>query len=62
MPRIIFFHVVGPSRASSRVDEIEILSNTRVKAFTVMTNRAGEVQRLRLYDLERFGNTWKIIN
>jgi hypothetical protein len=55
--------VVVPSRGTdSRVDDIEFLSMTRVKAFTIMKNNAGEDVRLRLYDLEKFGNVWKIIN
>jgi len=58
-----FIHVVVPSRANSRVDDIEFVSRNRVKAFTVNVNsRTGEEQRLRLYDLEKIGNTWKIIN
>jgi len=61
-PQDYFTHVVVPSRANSRVDAIEFVNRNRVKAFTVTTNRAGEVQRLRLYDLEKIGNTWKIIN
>jgi hypothetical protein len=61
-PQDYFTYVVVPSRANSRVDAIEFINRNRVKAFTVTTNRAGEVQRLRLYDLEKIGNTWKIIN
>ena len=61
-PQDYFTYVVVPSRANSRVDEIEFVNRNRVKAFTVTTNRTGEVQRLRLYDLEKIGNTWKIIN
>jgi hypothetical protein len=57
-----FLYVVVPSRANSRVDDIEFVSRNRVKAFTVNINRNGEEQRLRLYDLEKIGNTWKIIN
>ena len=57
-----FTYVVVPSRANSSVDDIEFISKDRVKAFTVTTSRSGEVQRLRLYDLERTGNMWKIIN
>jgi hypothetical protein len=53
-----FIHVVVPSRANDRVDDIEFVSPTRVKAYTVTPNG----QRLRLYDLESSGNTWKIIN
>jgi len=61
-PEDYFTHVVVPSRANSRVDDIEFVSTYRVKAFTVTTNRAGEEQRLRLYDLEKIENRWTIIN
>jgi len=57
-----FNYVVVPSRANSMVDDIEFISENRVKAFTIMTNTAGEEQRLRLYDLEKTGNIWKIID
>jgi hypothetical protein len=53
-----FIHVVVPSRQNDRVDDIEFVSPTRVKAYTVSPNG----QRLRLYDLESSGNTWEIIN
>jgi hypothetical protein len=53
-----FVHVVVPSRQNDRVDDIEFVSPTRVKAYTVTPNG----QRLRLYDLESSENTWKIIN
>jgi hypothetical protein len=53
-----FIHVVVPSRQDDRVDDIEFISPTRVKAYTVNSNG----QRLRLYDLESSGDTWKIIN
>ena len=53
-----FTHVVVPSRTNDRVDDIEFESHTRVKAYTI--NNRGE--RLRLYDLERTGNEWKIVN
>jgi len=56
--------VVVASRAETgvRVDDIEFISLNRVQAFTVTTNRAGEEVRLRLYDLEKIGNSWTIIN
>jgi hypothetical protein len=57
-PEDYFTHVVVPSRANSRVDDIEFVSQNRVKAFTINPNG----QRLRLYDLEHTGNTWLIIN
>jgi hypothetical protein len=56
--RDYFIHVVVPSRQNDRVDDIEFVSPTRVKAYTVTPNG----QRLRLYDLESSENTWKIIN
>ncbi|MDR1100074.1 MAG: hypothetical protein LBL28_06290 [Treponema sp.] len=57
-PQDYFVFVVVPSRANDRVDDIEFVSPTRVKAYTVTPNG----QRLRLYDLETSGNSWKIIN
>jgi hypothetical protein len=57
-----FIHVVVPSRANSRVDDIEFIGQNRVKAFTVNKSAAGEEQRLVLYNLERSGNSWIIIN
>jgi hypothetical protein len=53
-----FNHVVVPSRTNDRVDDIEFISQNRVKAYTV--NNAGN--RLRLYDLEKTTTGWKIIN
>jgi hypothetical protein len=57
-PQEYFIHVVVPSRANDRVDDIEFVSPTRVKAFTITAKN----QRLRLYDLEWSDNRWKIIN
>ena len=57
-----FLHVVVPSRANNHVDDIEFFGRNRVKAFSINTNRAGESMRLRLYDLEKNGNSWIIIN
>lgn len=53
-----FIHVVVPARTNDRVDDIEFISHNRVKAYTI--NSRGD--RLRLYDLEKNGNEWKIIN
>jgi hypothetical protein len=61
-PQDYFTHVVVPSRANSHVEDIEFIDTNRVKAYTVNTNRQGEEQRLLLYDLERIGDSWKIIN
>ena len=56
--RDYFNHVVVPARTNDRVDEIEFESQNRVKAYTV----SNKGERLRLYDLEKTGNEWKIIN
>jgi hypothetical protein len=55
--RDYFIHVVVPSRANSRVDDIEFVDTKRVKAFML----TSQGQRLRLYDLEDFGEGWKIV-
>jgi len=52
-----FDNVVVPSRASDRVDDIDFISETKVRAYTV-SNRGT---RLILYDLEIIGDDWKII-
>jgi len=54
-----FTYVVVPARANARVDDIEFLSQNRVKIITIDTRNN---ERLRLYELEKTGNTWKIIN
>jgi hypothetical protein len=53
-----FLYVVVPSRANDRVDKIEYLAPNGITAYTL--NARG--QRLRLYDLNRVGVTWKIVN
>ena len=57
-PKDYFLYVVVPSRANDRVDDIEFIAKTRVKAFTITPNG----QRLRLYNLEQVGDSWKITN
>ena len=57
-PKDYFDNVVVPSRSNDRMDDIDFVSENRVKAYTV--NNQG--QRLVLYDLEIVGNKWKIIN
>jgi len=57
-----FINVVVPSRAELHVEEIVFISANRVQAFTVKTNNTGEQERIRLYDLEKIGNSWTIIN
>ena len=53
-----FIHVVVPSRADSRVDEIEFAADHIVKAFYLDTS----ARRLRVYELRKIGNDWKIVN
>jgi len=48
--------VVVPSRTNSQVDKIEIIDNNRVKAYYYR-----EDKYLRLYELEKRGNSWTII-
>ena len=60
--RDYFDNVVVPSRADLHVEEIKFISANKVQAFTVKTNKAGEEERIRLYDLEKINNTWTIIN
>jgi len=60
-----FLHVVVPSRANARVDEIEFEADGRVRAFFVETMTRGgqtETRRLRLYHLININGTWKITN
>lgn len=56
--RDYFIHVVFPSRQNDRVDDIEFIGETRIKA--IIINPKGE--RLVLYNLEKIGDTWKIAN
>ncbi|MDR1174875.1 MAG: hypothetical protein LBK83_05335 [Treponema sp.] len=53
-----FLYVVVPSRANDRVDDIDFVSPSRVKAYTI----DAKGRRLRIYDLERADDGWKIIN
>jgi hypothetical protein len=61
-PEEYFENVVVPSRDNLRVDDIEFIGRYKVKAFTVTTNKAGDEQKIRLYDLEKINNSWTIIN
>jgi hypothetical protein len=60
-----FTHVVVPSRSNSRVDEIEFTDTNTVKVYYMERrkneNNEIETRRLRLYELIKTGNTWKII-
>jgi hypothetical protein len=51
-----FMNVVVPSRSNDRVDDIEFISENRVKAITMERGR-----RIILYELEKRNNVWKII-
>jgi hypothetical protein len=58
-PNDFFLHVVVPSRANSQVDEIEIADDNAVTAYFIDT-RPGK-RRLRVYELRKIGNDWKIV-
>jgi hypothetical protein len=53
-----FFNVVVTSRSNMRASDIEFITISRVMAFTV--NQAG--QRMRIYTLDRTGDSWEIVN
>ena len=55
--RDYFNLIIVPSRANDRVDDIDFLSEQRVRAYTVNEHRQGMI----LYDLEFIGNRWMII-
>jgi len=69
-PNDYFLQVVVPSRSNSKVDEIEFTATDRVKVFYLeertRKNESGastvEVRRLRLYELVKTDDTWKIID
>jgi hypothetical protein len=66
-PNDYFLQVVVPSRSQSQVDEIEFVDIHTVKVFFVDAVKkdnqlTGETRRLRLYELRKTGNTWKIID
>ena len=53
-----FTYVVVPSRANSKVDDIEFTGQNSVKVYALDSRN----ERVRLYELEHVGSTWKIIN
>jgi len=67
-PNDYFLNVVVPSRANSQVDDIESIDANNVKAYYLETRTRRnenndtyiETRRLRLYDLTKAGNEWKI--
>lgn len=56
--RDYFTHVVVPARSNDWLDDIDFISENRVKAYTVDSRG----NRLVLYDLEIINNKWKIIS
>jgi hypothetical protein len=65
-PQDYFINVVVPSRVQSQVDEIEFTAANRIKVYyldrTKTTTTDTEPRRLRLYELVKDGDTWKIID
>ena len=61
-PEDYFLHVVVPSRANLRVDDIEFITQNIVRAFSIRTLNSGEERREILYTLEKVNNMWTIIN
>ena len=69
-PNDYFMQVVVPSRSNSRVDEIEFTAANKVKVFyreervrrSENSAPTNEVRRLRLYELVKIEDTWKIID
>lgn len=68
-PNDYFTNVVVPSRANSRVDEIEFSDDNKVKAYYLETRTkkdgnetVTETRRLRIYELTKSGDEWKIAN
>ena len=53
-----FIQVIVPSRANSRIDDIEFITEYNVRAYTIDNTRG----RLVLYDLTRIDGQWKIAN
>jgi hypothetical protein len=58
LPDDYFINVVVPSRTNSQVDEIEFIDSNSAKTFFW---RLGQ-EKLRLYELIKTGDRWKIIN
>jgi len=69
-PNDYFLQVVVPARSNSKVDAIEFIATDRVKVYYMEERvRKGEnntstteVRRLRLYELIKDEDTWKIID
>ena len=68
-PNDYFLQVVVPSRSNSKVDAIEFTAADKVKVFYLEervrrndNNATTEVRRLRLYELIKIDDTWKVID
>jgi len=68
-PNDYFTNVVVPSRSNSKVDEIEFTAVNKVKVFYLEERRRNDnsgnstpFRRLRLYELIKIDDTWKIID
>jgi hypothetical protein len=57
-PNDFFTNVVVPSRAESQVDEIDFGDDNVVRAYFIDARQ----RRLRLYELQKIGNEWKIVD
>ena len=57
-PRDYFDNVVVPSRSNDRMDDLDYVTETRVKAYTIDSRGNWLV----LYDLELINDKWMIIN
>jgi hypothetical protein len=55
-PQEYFLNVVVPSRANVRIDDIEFVSTSQVKAYRVNTDGT----RIIFYNLENTKGAWKI--
>ncbi|MDR2602253.1 MAG: hypothetical protein LBC53_07365 [Spirochaetaceae bacterium] len=53
-----FINVVVPSRSRDQVDDIEFVKEDTIKAYTLDANS----RKLRLYELQRKGDSWVIVN
>ncbi|MCL1836817.1 MAG: hypothetical protein FWG46_04635 [Treponema sp.] len=69
-PSDYFMNVVVPSRANSRVDEIDFETENFVRAYFLNTRTVRgegnevrtETRRLRVYELIKIDDNWKIVN
>ena len=55
--RDFFYNLVVPSRSNDRLDDISLVTENRVRAYTIERG-----MRIILYDLQLIDNRWQIIN